>query len=304
MRRLLLIAFLTLLVLPASASAKPVLGMGEQLPQLLANPLFTDLGIKQVRVTVTWESLSKPDRLALLDSRMAQYQAQGLEPLVVFSRSYDPQLANVLPSLPEYTQMFQAFRARYPWVRQFVTWNEVNLYSQPSAKNPARVAQFYKTIKANCPGCTVLAAAMLDTSTMLPYAKRLKRMLKGQGRLIWGLHNYSDAMRASDKNTRAFIRAVKADVWIIETGCLVRYTGKAPSLRKKKFSERLQARAYKFITGPLIKRNPRVKRVYVYQWQAGSGATWDSGVLRPSGKPRPSYFELKRAVKAKRFKVG
>lgn len=299
---------LTLLVVmafPSAAMAKsrPVLGIGEQQPTLLSGPLFDQLGFKQARLTVNWDDLSTPEDVQRIDTRMQEFKLRGLDPLVVFSRSYDADKASYLPTLSEYKAMFSEFRSRYPWVRQFATWNEVNLYSQPSARNPGRIAQYYRFLKSNCSGCTILAAVMLDTRTMVPYAKKLKKLLKGQGRLIWGMHNYSDVMRARDKNTRSLIRTVKSDVWIVETGCLVRYSGKAPSLLKKKFSERLQAKAYRFIMGPMVKRNPRIKRVYLYQWQAGQSSTWDSGLLRPNGQPRPAYSEVRKALKAKRFRM-
>ena len=36
----------------------------------------------------------------------------------------------------------------------------------------------------------------------------------------------------------------------------------------------------------------RIPRLYLYQWRAGANDTWDSGLLRLDGTPRPSFLEL------------
>jgi hypothetical protein len=42
----------------------------------------------------------------------------------------------------------------------------------------------------------------------------------------------------------------------------------------------------------------RIRRVYVYNWQAPLVVTgWDSGIVGPRGRPRPAYHVLLRRVR-------
>ena len=56
----------------------------------------------------------------------------------------------------------------------------------------------------------------------------------------------------------------------------------------------------------LAKLSPRVQRVYVYHWDTGvgnavemDGRTWDSGLIGPDDKPRPSLAVLQTVLKVK-----
>ena len=42
------------------------------------------------------------------------------------------------------------FRERYPWVRDYLTWNEANHCSQPTCRNPKRAAQYYLALRKHC----------------------------------------------------------------------------------------------------------------------------------------------------------
>jgi hypothetical protein len=65
----------------------------------------------------------------------------------------------------------------------------------------------------------------------------------------------------------------------------------------------------RFLFDRLVHLSPRIKRVYVYHFvNQGRGASWDSGVLDPHGRPRPSFNVLTRflarAERARRARDG
>ena len=54
-------------------------------------------------------------------------------------------------------------------------------------------------------------------------------------------------------------------------------------------------RVTKFILGSMLKRNPRLSRIYFYEWKAQpQPVSWDSGMVDVTGAPRPSYDILKQ----------
>ena len=82
----------------------------------------------------------------------------------------DPKRQLKLPSVRRYTAAVKAFRARYPWVREFSTWNEANLGSkQPTGRHPRRTAVFYRALKKQCRGCKIVAVELLVTSNWRMY---------------------------------------------------------------------------------------------------------------------------------------
>lgn len=282
--------------LPSAASAAPLLGVGEQESPRLDNPLFKDLGVKHQRITIPWDATDGSWPLHDADRWLLESRRLGLEVLVVFGHSRMPARKKILPSPAAYLARFRAFRARYPWVTQFATWNEANFKGQPTYRNPRRVAQYYLALRKECPGCTVLTASLLDTSNLITYTKAMQRLI-GKGSHIWGFHNYADLALYRDKTTRRFLKATRGPVWIVEAGGLVHYRSrKGGNMNRRPASESSQRKVLRYLTGPMLKRNPRLRRVYVYQWQTGSSVTWDSGLLRPDGTARPGYWVLREAL--------
>jgi hypothetical protein len=50
----------------------------------------------------------------------------------------------------------------------------------------------------------------------------------------------------------------------------------------------------------LARSNPRIKRLYIYQWTgAARNARFDAGLIDPHGKPRPAYYVVKRTIAPK-----
>ena len=62
----------------------------------------------------------------------------------------------------EFRRAFKAFRRTYPEVHEYSPWNEANHRSQPTFNNPRRAASYYNVVRAECRGCKIVAADVLD----------------------------------------------------------------------------------------------------------------------------------------------
>ncbi len=287
----------------ASAASVPIVGIGEQRPDKMLGPLFAQTTIKQLRVTVPWDASSTAEGSAALDRQFAAFRQLGLDPLVSFGRSWKTVDPGPLMSVVNYAKMFRDFHRRFPWVTQFASWNEVNACaSQPTCHAPQRVAAYYRTIRKQCPKCTTLVATLLDSSQMVSYVTRLKRHVGNDRKLIWGLHNYGDASGRRNFFTRQLAASVRGQLWLTETGALARYRGPNEYLRKRPSSEALQSKSVRYVLGPLLKREPRIKRIYIYQWM-GVVDGWDSGLVRPDGSARPALRDVMQALAAGRVRT-
>ena len=266
------------------AEPRPIIGIGDQQAAMFTDKRFKELGIEHVRLVVSYDAVDVGFERDLTDTWLSRAQQAGAEPFVTFGHSrVNP---NELPSVAEFRRAFEAFRKRYPKVRVFAAWNEINHASQPTHDAPARAAEYYNVVKASCDGCTVLAGDVLDQPGMTRYVKRYRRHLKGTPD-VWGLHNYADANRFRDSGLRDLLRTVKGDVWLTETGGIVRFGRSFPQ------DEQRAARAVKYVL-TLARRTPRVQRVYLYNWTGTLASDrFDPGLIAPTGEPRPAYDVLR-----------
>lgn len=279
-RLALLLALLALTAVPGIASAKVAIGIADNKPQMFGDARYKQLGIRYARISIAYDALTDPVLRPQVDAWMQAAQAAGTRPLVTFDRSrrrtsYNPSAAQMAKSLKN-------FRARYPFLKEFATWNEANI-----AKRPETVARWWNAMRKACPTCTVLGADLLDRGNVGTWAQRF---VKAAGRTpkVWGLHNYTDANTLKTTGTRKLLAAVRGAVWFTETGGVVsRNNGSGV---KFPTSASHAAKATKFVFAKLARLSPRVQRVYLYHWNtgAGDGRTWDSGLIGPDDKGRPA----------------
>jgi len=264
-----------------------VVGIGEQQTPMFDDPRFRALGIRRARLVIAYDAVDVRFERDLADAWMAGARRAGVEPFVTFGHSRVK--PKKLPSVTEFRAAFRAFRARYPDVKVYAPWNEINHASQPTHDDPQRAAEYYNVVREECEGCTVLAGDVLDQAGMGRYVKRYRRGLQGTPR-IWGLHNYADANRFRDRGVRELLAAVPGDVWLTETGGIVKFGRAFPE------DEQRASRATRFVLD-LARRHERVKRIYLYNW-TGSKPTdrFDAGLIGPDGKPRPAYAVLEAAL--------
>ena len=298
MRRALLAATLIAAALvPAgsggAATRLPTIGIGEQSPEMFTSPYWHALGTRHVRVIASWDALGSDWQRAELDAYMTAAHAVGARVLLGFghARSEVDSIRRHVPSVQRFRREFLKFRRRYPWVRDYLTWNEANHCGEPTCHKAPRVARFYNTIRANCKGCKVVAGDVLDTPTMVPWVREFRRYAR-KDKLIWGLHNYIDANRFRSSGTRALIKAApRGEIWFTETGGLVvRRNGSNIAFPgNKKHAAAATRQVFK-----LAELSPRVRRIYFYHWQPAKTPlpNWDSALVDPRGKPRPAYRVL------------
>ena len=302
MLKALLISIAMAAALAGPASAKlpstTIVGMGEQSPDMFQDARFHATGIRHARLLVPYDLVKRGGwPLASADVWLERARRDGIEPLVSFGHSMSKRRQFRLPSVRGYSRRVAEFRARYPWVREFSTWNEANLGSvQPTGRHPRRTAVYYRALKKQCPECTVVAVELLVTSNWRMWRwVRAFRHRAGRGRLIFGLHNYPDVTRLRSKATRLFLRRVKnAEVWITETGGIVRH-------RRFKYNEGRAARVIRHVFR-MTERFPRITRLYLYNWQYDGNERWDSGLISQGGTERKGYYEFLDGLALDRFK--
>jgi hypothetical protein len=186
---------------------------------MFLDPRFATSGISTARLSVSWDALSSPWQTAEIDAWLDAARAAGVEPLVSFGHSRIDRRS--LPTPERFLYEFRRFRARYPWVKEYATWNEANHCGEPTCHRPRLVAAYYRKLRRECPDCRILAAEVLDMPNMVRWVRAFRRAA-GEEPRYWGLHNYLDANRRRTTGTRRMLRAVKGQVWFTETGGIVR----------------------------------------------------------------------------------
>ena len=275
----------------ATTPAAPPLdvGIGEQQAAMFSDLRFRMLGIDKARLVIAYDAMDVTFERQLADLWLAEARRAGVEPFITFGHSrVHP---DKLPSVREFRAAFRAFRARYPDVRVYAAWNEINHNGQPTHDHPERAAAYYNVVKRECGGCVVVAGDVLDQPGMTRYLRRYKAHIDGAPQ-AWGLHNYTDVNRFRSRGLRAMLATVSGAIWLTETGGLVQL---AERLER---DEHRAARATTFAL-KLARSNPRVTRVYLYNWTGSDAkARFDSGLIAPDGTARPGYDALRAALHA------
>lgn len=264
-----------------------VVGIGEQQTAMFALPAFKALDIEDARLVVAYDAVSVDFERDLVTTWLSEAKRAGVRPFITFGHSRVK--PKKLPSVSEFRKAFRAFRKLFPEVRTYAAWNEINHDSQPTSKAPKRAAEYYNVVTSECDGCTVLAGDVLDQAGMTKYLTTYKRHLDGEPE-VWGLHNYSDTNRFRRDGLAEMLRAVSGDIWLTETGGIVKFGRNFPR------DERRAARAVTYAL-KLAADTPRVKRIYLYNWTGSKpDDRFDSGLVGPDGKPRPGYEALASAL--------
>jgi hypothetical protein len=278
------------------APAKPILGIGEQKTGMFGDPWFGRLGLRHVRYLTPWDTLHDPVALERLDTWMAAARLQRANVLLGFAHSLrSERLARTLPTARRFRREFRGLRARYPDVRSFIVWSEANHPGALTWRRPGRAARFFDVVASNCRGCQIVAADVLDVGNMASWVRRFKRAARHRPR-IWGLHNYGDANGLSTSGTRTLLAITRGRIWFTETGGVVlrrRYRG-ARVIATYRYSLEHAAEATRHALR-LSCLSRRIRRVYLYHWQAPPIVTnWDSALLGPRGRVRPAYRAVRR----------
>jgi hypothetical protein len=287
----LLVVLLGALCAAPSADALTI-GIADQKPDMFTDLRFLASDLHYARRAIPWDTLTSPTQTAGLDAWLAAARNAHVNPLLSFTHSSTDRRR--LPTPERLLYEFRRLRERYPWVTDYASWNEANHCGEPTCHRPALVAAYWRKLRRECPTCRILAAEVLDMPNMTSWVKDFRRAAKVEPR-YWGLHNYLDANRLRTTGTRRMLKAVTGQVWLTETGGIVSRTNR----RKVTFPESAEhaATATRFLFDDLIPLSRRITRVYLYQWNSNPGPkTWDSGLIGPSGKPRPAFRVLQRVL--------
>jgi hypothetical protein len=290
----LMVALAGLLGVTAAAHAYEI-GISEQKVGVWTDPRFEQLQIKQVRLLVYYDLVIQRD-FRRYDRWMKNARARGAE--VLLTINHHSRVNTRLPSNAQYRRVVRILRKRYPWVRTWAAWNEANHPKQPTYDRPRRAAQYYNILRKDCHGCRIVAADVLDGSNMVPWVKKFRKVAKKPR--IWGLHNYGDSNHFRPMGataTKKLLRAVPGEVWLTEAGGIVRF---GSSFRGGTRGEARAARAVKR-TFRVARISPRIKRVYLYHWDADRiFYTWDSAFVAANGRARPALDVLRRELNRQR----
>ncbi len=278
-----------------------LVGIGENQPFMFADPRFWRLHIRHVRLNVGWDFLTNPPERRVIDAWMLAARARNVVPLVSFDQSHRAHRHQILPSVPHFLHEFRLFRKRYPWVTEFGTWNEANLCAEPTCAHVDRVVGYWRAMQRDCPACTVLAAEVLDVPSATAWVRQFIH-IAGERPRYWGLHNYLGANRLDDGSTLALIAAMRSEVWFTETAGLVHRRNHV----QQKFPENAQHAAVvtRYLLSHLAFVDPRITRVYIYDWNAVSPFdSWDSGLIGYNRRARPAYYVLFDELRARRTRL-
>jgi hypothetical protein len=209
----------------AHAAASYTTGIGDEHPQMFANPLYTQLHTKIVRYIAPYDAVVHSYSLDQAITFIKGAEALHEQVLVAFYHSeYSP---TKMPSIASYQHDVQKFVKRFPKVRQYQSWDEANRGNIPhvlASPSAAAAAQYYQALIRVCKGCTVIGLDVLDADHISPTLAYISEFKREIGRLrtvmpkIWGLHNYSDVNRLESWRTRQLTRALGGQVWLTDEG--------------------------------------------------------------------------------------
>jgi hypothetical protein len=294
-----------------AAASSYLTGIADEQTEMFTDPLWLQLHTKITRYIAPYDAAVRPYSLTLATQWIRAAEAAHQQVLVSFYHSeYTP---TKMPSIKTYEKDVRKFMKDFPNVHQYQPWDETNRgnvrYSYEKYNSPTAVesAEYYKALRNVCPKCTIVGLDILDQEAVGPtiaYISAFKaevRRLHAPMPGLWGLHDYSDTNRFSSERTRAILKVISGNVWLTETGGIVKFGGAFPNSRGSGLTRAAKALNYMFA---IASAHARIKRLYIYQWTGGTASTiFDSGLTDVHHKPRPGYVVVCQHLHAAHCKV-
>jgi hypothetical protein len=287
----------------AHAAASVMTGIGDEEAEMFSDPHWLKLHTKIARYIAPYDAAVHSDSLARARAWIAAAEEQHIKVLVAFYHS--EHTPTVLPSVAQYKRDVQKFVKLFPYVRQYQSWDESNrgnvrgYFSSPSAY---AAAAYYQALIRVCHTCTVIGLDVLDQNNISPTLTYIAEFKRAIGRLrtvmptIWGLHDYSDVNRFESWRTREVSRALGGQVWLTETGGIVKFGG-FTNINGSGLSR--AAKVISYTLSVAASQSSRIKRVYLYNWTGGTYSTrFDAGITDAHHRPRAAYVALCRGLHA------
>jgi hypothetical protein len=289
---------------PAAHSASSFkTGIGDEHPEMFSNPLWTQLHTQIARYIAPYDAAVRPYSLQLASNWIRAAEARHQKILIAFYHSeYTP---TRLPSVATYQADVRKFVRLFPHVSEYQSWDESNRGNIPGAlESPSAslAARYYQALIRSCSYCTVSGLDVLDAREIGPTLTYISEFKHEIGRLetimprVWGLHNYSDVNRLESWRTRELVRALGGEVWLTETGGIVKLDPDFPNSGGEGL--RRAAAVLKFVFA-VAGSHPQIKRLYIFDWTGGTASTrFDAGLMDARYRPRPGYVVVCRALRA------
>jgi hypothetical protein len=298
-RKMLPLALLAALLVVPAAEAKYRVGLSEQNAAMFDSARWQSLKLKRSRYMVPWDWTQSAGERAAVAAYMNRARAANQKVLVSFTasrgcwngRRYSKAAKCRAPSAAAYRASFRAFDDQFPWVKTYSAWNEVNHKSQPTYRKPKLAVRYYEVLRKAARGrkFKVMAADILDTSNMRSYLRKFMRRAKGKPRL-WGLHNYQDVNRRTSADTRLMLATVPGQVWLTETGGIVKFEGFPFSTRRAANRTKWMFKLANRYDSRGLGLRSKITQLYVHKWFGeAKGARFDAGLMSAAGKPRKAY---------------
>jgi hypothetical protein len=289
----------------ASAGARLIAGISDENGAVFTNPYYNLLGVKYARYVTNYDAALRDPTDT--DDWMAAARADGQQVMVAFNPGYGTKCPNSpcsLPSASQYTKAFLAFRKRYPYVKVYQPWNEVNSTTQPTWTKPQAVVTYYAIVKKYCKGCTVLGADIEDLVTphkadFVVYIKALLAAFKKAHvalPTVWGVHNYEDVNYFHSTDTAKMLKLLPGQIWLTETGGIAYFETGAQNVLLP-YSESRQDKATDWMMKLALRYPKRIARLYIYNFLNGGpdgpNNRFDSSLMEPGNLvPRPAWYAL------------
>jgi hypothetical protein len=243
--------------------------------------------------------------LAAFRSYLRAAETANVTPLVSFGADFTNPAANYVPTVSQYRNAVKAFIKDFPEVTQYTAWNEPDFPYRKLAREPALAANYFNALYELCRRCTVAAGdVFLPTSGprsvfngVPPLGPWLRAYIKGLHHrpAAWALHDYTEVRARNTTQLRTLMSMTSGPIWLDETGGVLR----RGHWQYRNQSATAAAKDEQFLLS-LSNRYHRVARIYHYEWQGSALAGWDSGLIAPNGKPRPSYTVLLKWIQSHR----
>jgi hypothetical protein len=278
----------------AHAASTYLTGIGDESPEMFTDPNWVQLKTKIARYIAPYDAVAHSFSLDKAKVWIKAAEAAHQQVLVAFYHSeYSP---TKMPSVATYQKDVQRFIKDFPHVKQYQSWDEANrgnikgVLASPSA---SAAAQYYQALIRVCKGCTVLGLDILDAENISPTLRYISEFKREIGKLrtvmpkIWGLHNYSDINRLESWRTRDLIGALGGQVWLTETGGIVKFGGAFPNKNGSGLRRAAKVLGYMF---NVAAGHAKIARLYIYDWTGGNASTrFDAGLTDNHHVPRPGY---------------
>jgi hypothetical protein len=287
----------------AHAASSYVTGIGDETAAMFANPLYKQLHTKIVRYIAPYDAAVRSYSLDKAIVFIHDAEAAHEKVLVAFYHSeYTP---TKLPSISTYQSDVKKFVKLFPRVKEYESWDESNRGNEPgqfSSPSAVAAAKYYQALLRVCRGCAVVGLDVLDQNYIGPTLNYIAEFKHEIYRLetvmpkIWGLHNYSDVNRLEGWRTRELIRALGGQVWLTETGGIVKFGGGFPNRNGSGLTR--AAKVLKFMFA-LAGAHSQIRRLYIYDWNGGTNSTrFDAGLTNAHEQPRQGYVVVCRQLHA------